>query len=201
MIYELAVVVHPERAEKGVASVKKILEEVLASFNGELVLEDDWGLRSFPQAVGKGLERGHFFYSIFTADNTVIEELTRRLKINEDVVNKLVVKLGETSEVEKVKKAYANPFNVSEDEAAAGKDLRKDRKMFARKKSCWFTANKTQPDWKDPQSYTWLLNEFGKISPARVTGISRRMQNLATVSVKRARNIGMLSHVSSMTAR
>ena len=73
--------------------------------------------------------------------------------------------------------------------------------MFARRKSCWFTANKTAPDWKDPMSYAWLVSEFGKISPARVTGISRKMQRLATVNIKRARGIGLLSYMSGRTAR
>jgi small subunit ribosomal protein S6 len=74
-----------------------------------------------------------------------------------------------TTEQERLLKAYKNPNNTNTE---AGRDLDKDRKMFSRRKSCWFSAKKTSPDWKDPSSYAWLVNEFGKISPARVTGLT-----------------------------
>ncbi len=80
-------------------------------------------------------------------------------------------------------------------------DLDKDRRMFSRKKSCWFCAKKEDPDWKETSSYDWLINEFGKISPARISGLCSIHQRMATMSIKRGRNMGMISYVSNQTAR
>jgi small subunit ribosomal protein S6 len=71
----------------------------------------------------------------------------------------------------------------------------KDKKLFMRKKTCWFTAQNIEPNWKDPETYLWLINEFGKISPARVTGVSTKYQKMATKAIKRARNVGLISHL------
>jgi small subunit ribosomal protein S6 len=80
-------------------------------------------------------------------------------------------------------------------------DMEKDRKMFSRKKSCWFCAKKAGPDWKDTSTYSWLVNEFGKVSPARISGLCCRHQREGTLCVKRGRNMGLLCHVSNETAR
>lgn len=82
-----------------------------------------------------------------------------------------------------------------------GYDVDKDRKMFAKKKSDWFIAKKTSPDWKDPSTYSWLVNEFGKISPARVTGLTPKNHRLAVAAIKRGRAMGLISYLSSHTAR
>ena len=203
MIYELAVVVHPESGEKGVESAKTLVQDSLGQFNGEVVLDDDWGVRSFGQPKNDGLTKGHYVYFMYKADIGINKELERRFKISESIVNTLIVRLGEDKELDAVKKKYINPFKPPEGEDASKspRDLIKDRKMFARRKTCWFTANKTTPDWKDIMSYVWLVNEFGKISPARVTGINRKMQRLATTTIKRARGIGLLSYMSGRTAR
>jgi len=77
----------------------------------------------------------------------------------------------------------------------------KDRRMFARKKACWFCAKNDLPDWKDPFSYAWLVNEFGKISPARVTGVCSKHQRKATTAIKRGRDIGFISAISNQSIR
>ncbi len=66
--------------------------------------------------------------------------------------------------------------------------------------TCWFTTNKITADWKDPKTYAWLVNEFGKISPARVSGVSRKHHRWAESAIKRARNIGLISHLAGNTA-
>jgi ribosomal protein S18 len=73
--------------------------------------------------------------------------------------------------------------------------------MFSKRKSCYFSAKKTQPDWKDPSTYSWLVNEFGKISPARVTGLRPKYQRMATSAIKRGRCMGLISYMSNNVAR
>jgi ribosomal protein S18 len=77
----------------------------------------------------------------------------------------------------------------------------KDKRRFSRRKSCWFCAKKTEPDWKNTESYSWLVNEFGKIAPSRVSGICATHQRKATEAIKRARHIGFIGYVSNEITR
>ena len=110
-------------------------------------------------------------------------------------------KLGDTRVKEGVVKSHAQPFSENSDAERSKSDMDKERRMFTKRKSCWFTANKMSPNWKDPSSYHWLVNEFGKISPARVTGVSCKHQRIATRAIKMARCIGLISHISNRLAQ
>ncbi|OFZ28009.1 MAG: 30S ribosomal protein S18 [Bdellovibrionales bacterium RIFOXYB1_FULL_37_110] len=75
-------------------------------------------------------------------------------------------------------------------------DIEKDRRRFARRRNCWFIARGIKADWKDPKTYMWLINEFGKISPARVSGVSTKHQRFVNSAIKRARQLNIVSHLS-----
>lgn len=199
MVYEFCALLRPEAGEEAYNKLKESSEETLKNFNGELVMFEDWGVRQLAQPTEKGIERGRFVYIMYKGDGSTNLELERRCRINEDVMKFIVVKLGKDSEIENFKKSYNNPFDQGE--KGDPRELQKERKMFARRRSCWFTANKMRADWKDPNSWSWLTNEFGKITPARVSGISSKHQTFVTSSIKRARCIGLASFVSGRQAR
>lgn len=50
-------------------------------------------------------------------------------------------------------------------------------------------------DYKDPASLAPFLTEGGKIIPARLSGLSRRMQRRLALAVKRARMLALLPFV------
>ena len=117
------------------------------------------------------------------------------MKLSEETLKWIVVKLGADKNKENIIKNHRNPNNevVEKD---AGKS-EKDKRNAAKSRSCYFSATKTRPDWKDPMSYKWLVNEFGKINPGRVTGLRPRYQKLATTVIKQARTMGFISHLSN----
>lgn len=82
-----------------------------------------------------------------------------------------------------------------------GYDEGRDRKMFAKRKSDWFIAKKIKPDWKDPSTYSWLVSEFGKIQPARMTGLTPKNHRLAVAAIKRGRQMGLISYLSNYVAK
>ncbi len=198
MIYETAYVLRPEATEDAAKKMAALVQDTIKDFNGEVLVEDNWGTKSFAQPTNKGVTKGQYIYVMYKADTEVNTELERRFKISEDVLKFIFVRLGTNEEQEAVVKAYKNPNHSTEE---AGVDSEKERKMFSKRKSCWFSAKKTQPDWKDPSSYAWLVNEFGKISPARVTGLRPKYQRMATSAIKRGRCMGLISYMSSRVAR
>ncbi len=207
MIYETAFVVRPDASEEAIASIKTGLTESFKTFGAEILVNDSWGVKTFAQPTESGLKKGAYHYFMYKGAGDLNAEIERRYRINENLVRFIIVKLGEDKHQEEIVKGYTNPNNAKVDQAemdeeggfGGGED--KDKKMHSKRKSCWFSAKKTSPDWKDPKSYAWLVNEFGKISPARITGLTPTFQRRANESIKRGRNMLLISYQSNETAR
>ena len=199
MIYETAIVLKADLDESGINTVKEMVQSTIGSGDNEVLITDDWGVLSFGQATSHGVRKGNYIYFMFDTDPSNITELNRKLRINENILKSIVVKLGDNKNKEKFVKEYKRPGSGSNPDER--KDRDKERRLFAKKKSCWFTANKTSPDWKDPSTYAWLVNEFGKISPARITGLTPKFQRKSTEAIKRGRCVGLISYISNHVAR
>lgn len=198
MIYESAYVLRPEANEETAKKVAAFVTETIKSFDGEVLVEDNWGVKTFAQPTTHGVTKGQYIYVMYKANTDVNTELERRFKISEDVLKFVFIKLGIDASQEEIVKAYKNPNHNSGETSF---DAEKEKKMFSKRRSCYFSAKKTSPDWKDPSTYSWLVNEFGKISPARVTGLRPKFQRAATTAIKRGRCMGLISYMSNRTAR
>ncbi len=199
MIYEIVIVAKAHLTEEVLTPIKEIVTSLVQESEGEILTSHDWGKRTFAQPTKKGLREGHYLYFTYKSSGVINHEIERKLRINENTVKHLIVKLGDDSKQEEILKAYTSPFQERTEEERA--DFQeKGRRKFVKQKNCWFSSNKIVPDWKSPQSYTWLVSEFGKIAPARLSGIRRIYQKGSQIAIKRARNMGLLSHTSNKTA-
>ena len=203
MIYETAFVVRPDASEEVVASIKNSLAETFKEFGAEVLVNDSWGVKSFAQPTESGLKKGAYHYFMYKGAGNLNAEIERKFLINENLVRHMIIKLGNDKDQAAIVKNYKNPNHTQaaqiDDEFAGGEE--KDKKMHSKRKSCWFSASKTSPDWKDPKSYSWLVNEFGKISPARITGLTPTFQRRANEAIKRGRNMLLISYQSNDIAR
>ncbi len=202
MIYETAFVVRPDASEEAVSSIKNALTETLKQFGAEVLVADAWGVKTFAQPTENGLKKGAYHYFMYKGEGNLNAEIERRFRINEHLVRHLIIKLGEDKHQAEIVKNYKNPNYTQAaaiDDEFGGED--KDKKMHSKRKSCWFSAKKTSPDWKDPKSYSWLVNEFGKIAPARMTGLTPTFQRRANEAIKRGRNMLLISYQSNEVAR
>ena len=211
MIYELSVVTKSELGSEGHTQILDIVKDTLKGFQGELLIADDWGKLHLAQPYANGAKIAHFHYFMFKSNTQANKELTRRFGINEGVIRSVVFNLGDDAEQVELVKNFKCPFskthrgsvldNKKEDDDEMGfEELEDDRRKFAKRKSCWFTAKKIKADWKDPQTWNWLVSEFGKISPARVSGISTKHQRFANSAIKQARQLGISSYLSNHVA-
>ncbi|MDA9793319.1 30S ribosomal protein S18 [Bacteriovoracaceae bacterium] len=201
MIYETAVVVRADLTDDAVTKVKELVTTTIESMGGEILINDDWGTKTFAQPTNKGVKYGKYFFVMFkSSSNELNTELERRFRISEEVMKFIIVKCGLDRYQDTFVKGYKNPNTKSTDDVG-NIDSDKEKRLFAKRKSCYFSAKKTAPDWKDPSTYSWLVNEFGKISPARVTGLRPRYQRSATTAIKRGRNMGLISYINGNVAR
>lgn len=204
MIYETAFVVRPDASEEVVTSIKNSLTETFKEFGAEVLVNDSWGVKTFAQPTESGLKKGAYHYFMYKGAGNLNAEIERKFRINENLVRHLIIKLGEDKHQADIVKEYKNPNHtqaaqVEGDEFGGSDD--KDKKMHSKRKSCYFSATKSSPDWKNPKSYSWLVNEFGKISPARITGLTPTFQRRANEAIKRGRNMLLISYQSNETAR
>ncbi|MFP5458280.1 MAG: 30S ribosomal protein S18 [Bacteriovoracia bacterium] len=207
MIYETAFVVKPDATEEAINSVKALIADTVKEFGGEILVNDTWGVKTFAQPLESGLRKGNFFYVMYKSQGSTNAEIERKFRINEAIVRFMIVKLGDDAQQDEIVKGYKNPNHTQAAGAAVegeeGEDMGgdKEKRMHSKRRSCWFSAKKTSPDWKDPKTYGWLVNEFGKISPARVTGLTPKFQRKACDAIKRGRAMGLISYTSDDVAR
>ena len=92
-LYETTVILRPELAGADVEKLSDELAGIVTSNNGKLVKKAIWGLKELAYKVKKN-KKGNFVHYNFEADSSAMAELRRKLKISEDVIRELTVKVS-----------------------------------------------------------------------------------------------------------
>lgn len=92
MPYELVYIVRPTVDEQALAGVNERVERFITANGGEITHRDDWGKRRLAYPVSRFSEG---FYSVLKLNlpPTAVRELERTLKLTEEVLRYLVVRL------------------------------------------------------------------------------------------------------------
>jgi len=104
--YETLFVVKPTLTDEETATQIAKIKDVLAKEGAELVATDDMGMRKLAYPVEKN-DRGYYTVLFYKGEGTVINELERNLKINEDVIKFLTVKYVKNKELAQFDKLVA----------------------------------------------------------------------------------------------
>jgi len=96
--YETLFVVKPTLTEEEITAQITKVKDILTKEGAELVGTNDMGMRKLAYPVQKN-DRGYYTVLFYKAEGTVISELERNLKINEDVIKFLTVKYSNTKEM------------------------------------------------------------------------------------------------------
>jgi small subunit ribosomal protein S6 len=92
--YEAMLAFNPNLDEEGLATLLDNLKEIITREGGVVVQEKDLGKKKFAYPVRK-FQSGHYHLLYFSGPPTAISELERILKLSEDVLRFLTVKLEE----------------------------------------------------------------------------------------------------------
>jgi len=111
--YETLFVVKPTLTDEETAAQITKIKDVLAKEGAELVATDDMGMRKLAYPVEKN-DRGYYTVLFYKAEGTVISELERNLKINEDIIKFLTVKYVKNKELAQFDKLVAAATKKSE---------------------------------------------------------------------------------------
>ena len=95
--YESVVITRPELTETQIDKLINDLSEIIKENNGKVIKKEQWGLRSFAYKIKKN-KKGHYFMLNLESAPTTIFEYERQMRINEDIIRFLTIKIEKIDE-------------------------------------------------------------------------------------------------------
>jgi small subunit ribosomal protein S6 len=95
--YESVVITRPELTESQVENLTNDLIAVITSENGKVISSENWGLRNLAYKINKN-KKGHYFLINIDCDPSAIFEYERQMRINEDIIRFLTIKIDHISD-------------------------------------------------------------------------------------------------------
>ncbi len=93
--YETIIVARPEMAIDEYKALHKKVTDVFGKHSGDLIVFEVWGKRRLAYPIKKN-QKGYYTYYMYAADNSVVQELNAMLRLRDDVLKYLTVKLADT---------------------------------------------------------------------------------------------------------
>jgi small subunit ribosomal protein S6 len=95
--YESVVITRPELTESQVENLTNELIDIITSENGKVQSKEKWGLRNLAYKINKN-KKGNYFLINIDCDPSAIFEYERQMRINEDIIRFLTIKIDHISE-------------------------------------------------------------------------------------------------------
>ena len=92
--YELVYIVAPEATEEQLAALNGEVQQVVTRFQSTIDRTDNWGRRKLAYPIGKYKE-GIYVLHVITGPGDLVKELDRRLKVTDNVIRHLIVRVDE----------------------------------------------------------------------------------------------------------
>ena len=92
--YELVYVMNPEAGEEAVNGLHARVEEIVTSRGGQIDKTDNWGRRRLAYEIDRHKE-GTYVLELFSGPAELVAELDRRLKVADDILRYLIVRVDE----------------------------------------------------------------------------------------------------------
>ena len=95
--YESVVIARPELTETQIENLINDLSDIITKEDGKVLKKEQWGLRSFAYKINKN-KKGHYFMLNLDSAPTIIFEYERQMRINEDIIRFLTIKIDKIDE-------------------------------------------------------------------------------------------------------
>ena len=92
--YELIVIISPDVAEENISSTIDKVSDFITSRGGAITDVDHWGKRKLAYPINRFRE-GNYVLSRFKFSPELTAELEANLKISEDILRHMLVRLGD----------------------------------------------------------------------------------------------------------
>ncbi len=96
--YETIYILRPNTPNEGVAEVNTRIKGVIEGMGGKVIKVDNWGKRRLAYEVAKE-RKGIYLYWLYLAQPGIVEEAERNLRMLDNVIRYLTVKVDENVDV------------------------------------------------------------------------------------------------------
>ena len=96
--YELVYIVTPDATEEQIAAIHEQVEQTTQKMGGSLVKTDNWGRRKLAYEIQHQKE-GVYILETIEGSGELMKELDRRLKVIDQVLRQLIVRVDEEQRV------------------------------------------------------------------------------------------------------
>jgi small subunit ribosomal protein S6 len=96
-LYEHVFLARQDLAQAQVDTLAEEATKIIEANEGKVVRTETWGLRSLAYPIQKN-RKAHFVMLHVDAPGTVVEELERQTRINEDVIRYITIRVDEHEE-------------------------------------------------------------------------------------------------------
>jgi len=96
--YELVYILSPESTEEQVSELHEQIAGVVSRLNGQIEKTENWGRRKLAYEIGPHKE-GIYVLEVINGAGDLMKEIDRRLKVLDQVVRHLIVRVDEEKKV------------------------------------------------------------------------------------------------------
>ncbi len=164
--YETVVILMPEVGDDDRASMEKRWTDIIAQFKGELIKMDDWGQKKLAYDIKKE-SRGHYlFLDYCTAGADLIKELERVLRLEDNVLKYMTVKVSEKVDIEAIREQEKSEEEAIREQEKSAKEAMEKEAIREQEKSDKEAMEKEAPTVKtedEPATEQESSQEKGEI--------------------------------------
>ena len=92
--YELVTIISPEVDEEGIARIRDEVNKFISDKGGIVEEVNQWGKRKLAYPIKKFME-GNYILTRFELEPELIKQLETKIRVSEEVLRHLVVRLGD----------------------------------------------------------------------------------------------------------
>jgi small subunit ribosomal protein S6 len=96
--YELIYILPPDTTEQQAAEVHQVVESVVSRLSGQIERTENWGRRRLAYEIGH-FKEGVYVLEVINGGGELMKELDRRLKVLDQVIRHMVVRVDEEKKV------------------------------------------------------------------------------------------------------
>ncbi len=93
--YELIFIVRPDLEEAQIKGVNESIKTLLEEKKANILESKEWGQRELAYEINKYKTGYYFYYLVEEKGSVAVKEFDRVASINENIIRRIVVKLGE----------------------------------------------------------------------------------------------------------
>ena len=90
--YEIGVILKPTLEDEALKTELDRVQELITRFGGTIEKVDEWGRRRLAYEIDK-ITEGFYYFFTFSSENTTPAEIENRIRIYENVIRYLIIRL------------------------------------------------------------------------------------------------------------